>query len=120
MAVLDVIEDEHLVENARAVGADLLEGLHALAARHEAIGDVRGAGLFAGVELVADRETREPAAAEAARVVNALRDRRILISATGPGANVLKIRPPLVFSQQNAATLLAGLDEVLATRGMSA
>jgi 4-aminobutyrate aminotransferase-like enzyme len=119
MAVLDVIEDEHLVENARAVGAHLLEGLRALAARHETIGDVRGAGLFAGVELVADRETREPAAAEAARVVNALRDRRILISATGPGANVLKIRPPLVFSRENAAALLAGLDEVLAARGTS-
>ncbi|MBN8941263.1 MAG: aminotransferase class III-fold pyridoxal phosphate-dependent enzyme [Rhizobiales bacterium] len=113
MAVLDVIEDQGLVANAKTVGARLMDGLRQIAKRHELIGDVRGAGLFVGAELVTDRETRQPATLETARLVNGLRDKRVLISAAGPAANVLKIRPPLVFSSDNADLFLTAVDEVL-------
>ena len=113
MAVLDVIEKEGLLDNARRVGAHLKAGLDSLAQRHEVIGDVRGAGLFVGVELVRDRASRAPAGDLAARLVNGLRERRILISAAGPAGNVLKIRPPLVFSEADADLFLAAVDEVL-------
>lgn len=113
MAVLDVIEQEGLIENARDVGAAMRDGLVALAERHALIGDVRGAGLFVGVELVSDRDTKTPATRQTARLVNGLRDRRVLISASGPHANVLKIRPPLVFSRANADRFLTVMDEVL-------
>ncbi|MDB5485423.1 MAG: aminotransferase class III-fold pyridoxal phosphate-dependent enzyme [Tardiphaga sp.] len=113
MAVLDVIEQEALIANARDVGAYMSDGLRALAQRHEIIGDVRGAGLFIGVELVRDRATKAPATAETARLVNGLRDKRVLISAAGPFANVLKIRPPLVFSRGHADRFLSAMDEVL-------
>ena len=110
MAVLDVIEGEGLQDNARQVGEHLMAGLADLALRHPIIADVRGAGLFIGVEL---RRDGQPAAAETARLVNSLRARRILISATGPAANVLKIRPPLVFSEENANQFLAAMAETL-------
>ncbi|KUL92777.1 4-aminobutyrate aminotransferase [Bosea sp. WAO] len=113
MAVLDVIEREKLIENAAAVGAHLRDGIQALAQRHPIIGDIRSAGLFVGTELVRDRATREPATEETASIVNGLRARRVLISAAGPAANVLKIRPPLVFSKENADLFLATLDEVV-------
>jgi 4-aminobutyrate aminotransferase-like enzyme len=113
-AVLEVIEGEGLVANARDVGAYLRAGLLELAKRHEAIGDVRGAGLFVGVELVLDRATKAPASDLTAKLVNGLRQRRILISAAGPHANVLKIRPPLVFQRQHADRFLEGVDAVLA------
>ncbi|WP_209425411.1 aminotransferase class III-fold pyridoxal phosphate-dependent enzyme [Pararhodobacter sp. SW119] len=115
MAVLDVIAREGIVANARDVGAYLTAGLRKLAERYPVIGDIRGAGLFVGVELVRDPGTRQPAPEMAAAVVNGLRDRRVLISAAGPEANVLKIRPPLVFSTENADLFLATLDEVLDT-----
>jgi 4-aminobutyrate aminotransferase-like enzyme len=117
MAVLDVIEGESLIENARDVGAYLRDGLRGLANMHAIIGDVRGAGLFIGVELVTDRATKSPATAATARLVNGLREKRILISAAGPHANVLKIRPPLVFSRDNADQFLAAIDEVLTGLG---
>jgi len=113
MAVLDVIENEGLLKNAHSVGAHLKAGLDSLAQHYKAIGDVRGAGLFVGVELVHDRTSRAPAGDIAARLVNGLRERRILISAAGPHGNVLKIRPPLVFSQADADLFLAALDQVL-------
>jgi 4-aminobutyrate aminotransferase-like enzyme len=114
MAVLDVIEDEALIEHARDVGVHLKAGLVGLMTKHELIGDVRGLGLFVGVDLVKDRATKERATDMAANVVNAMRRRRVLISSTGPGANVLKIRPPLVFSAADADLLVGELDEVLA------
>jgi 4-aminobutyrate aminotransferase-like enzyme len=117
MAVLDVIENESLIENARAVGAYLRDGLRGLANMHEIIGDIRGAGLFIGVELVTDRATKAPATAATAKLVNGLREKRILISAAGPHANVLKIRPPLVFSRDNADLFLAAIDDVLTGLG---
>ncbi|HEX7865827.1 MAG TPA: aspartate aminotransferase family protein [Variovorax sp.] len=114
MAVLDVIEREGLMANAQRVGRHLRAGLSKLAERHELIGDVRGAGLFVGLELVTDRHARTPATAETVRVVNGLRQRQVLLSATGEHANTLKIRPPLVFSEANADLLIDTLDEVLA------
>ncbi len=114
-AVLDTIREEGLQQNAREVGRYLVEGLESLAGRYYAIGDVRGSGLFVGVEIVADPAAKSPDATLTTRIVNGLRERRILISASGPRANVLKIRPPLVFSRENADTLVAGLADVLKT-----
>jgi 4-aminobutyrate aminotransferase-like enzyme len=112
LAVLDVIADESLVENAAQAGAYLRQGLGELAERHPVIGDVRGQGLLLGVELV--DEARAPAGKHARKVTEALRERGILISATGPAGNVLKIRPPLVFQREHADLLLQVLDQVLA------
>ncbi|KGM32206.1 aminotransferase class III-fold pyridoxal phosphate-dependent enzyme, partial [Inquilinus limosus] len=110
----DVIEGEGLVANARDTGGVLAEALRALANRHPAIGDVRGAGLFVGVELVRDRATREPDGALAARVVNGLRRRKVLVSSCGRNGNVLKLRPPLVFRREHAELLVDALDRTLA------
>jgi 4-aminobutyrate aminotransferase-like enzyme/Ser/Thr protein kinase RdoA (MazF antagonist) len=114
LAVLDVVQEERLQDHAAAVGASLLEALRRLATRHPLIGDVRGSGLFLGVELVKDRETLEPAAAAASDVVNRMRERGILLGTDGPFANVLKIRPPMPFTREDADQLVATLDEVLA------
>jgi 4-aminobutyrate aminotransferase-like enzyme len=114
-AVLNVIRDEKLVENSLRVGKILRDGFHALAKKYEQIGDVRGSGLYVGVELVKDRSTKEPDAAAASAVVNGLRARRVLISATGPHANVLKVRPPLVFTEANADRLLTEAEAVMAS-----
>ena len=111
--MLDVIRDEGLQENARATGDYLLEGLRNLAGRHPLIGDVRGQGLFLGFEMVRDRETREPAAGEAAELVNRMKDLGILLSTDGPLHNVIKIKPPLVFSRADADRVLERLDPVL-------
>jgi 4-aminobutyrate aminotransferase-like enzyme/Ser/Thr protein kinase RdoA (MazF antagonist) len=117
LAVLDVIDTEDLLASAAETGAYLRRGLERLAARHPVIGDVRGRGLLLGVDLVAGRQTREPAPGQARAVTEALRERRILIGRTGPSGNVLKIRPPLVFRPGHADLLLRALDEVLGTAG---
>ena len=114
LAVLDVIEDEGLRDNAARVGGYLMARLRELSERHELIGDVRGLGLFIGVELVRDRETLEPAAPEAAAVVNLLVERGVLLSTDGPLHNVLKIKPPIVFSESDATRLVERLDAALA------
>ncbi len=113
LAVLAVIEDEGLVANAANVGSYLRQGLLTLAERHPLIGDVRGEGLLLGVELTA--EAHRPAAGHARRITEAMCERGILLSATGPAGNVLKIRPPLVFQHEHADLLLQALDEVLAS-----
>jgi 4-aminobutyrate aminotransferase-like enzyme len=113
MAVLDVIEDEKLITNARDVGNVLVDGLRRLADRYDLIGDVRGVGLFIGVELVRDRAMQEPDPASTARLVNGLRRRRVLVSSTGPHGNVLKIRPPLVFTRDHADVFLTTIDDAL-------
>jgi 4-aminobutyrate aminotransferase-like enzyme/Ser/Thr protein kinase RdoA (MazF antagonist) len=113
LAVLDVIADERLQANALAVGAHLLEGLRGLMDRHPLIGDVRGLGLFIGVELVRDRASLTPAAAQASYVANRMRERGVLLSTDGPLHNVLKIKPPLAFDAANADELVATLDAVL-------
>ncbi len=113
MAVLDVMERENLQEQAHRVGAYLMQALETLREKHQLIGDVRGAGLFLGVELVRDRSTREPAPQETAAVVNMLRDRGVLVGLTGRHDNVLKLRPPLVFTEDNARQLVDALDRSL-------
>ena len=112
-ATLDVIEQEGLLANADRVGAYFREGLQALMARHEVIGDVRGAGLFLGLELVSDRQEKAADAALASGVVNGLREKRILISTTGIHGNVLKIRPPLVWQPEHADMFVDALDTLL-------
>lgn len=112
-ATLDVLRDERLLDNVQRVGAILLEGLNALARKYECIGDVRGTGLYFGVEIVRDRTKKDTDIATALEIVNGLRQRRVLISATGPDASVLKIRPPLVFGANDADRLLTELDAVL-------
>ena len=113
LAVLDVIESENLQQNALEVGQYLIDGLNDLATRHESIGDIRGSGLFLAVDLVKDRETREPATEMTSRVVNGLRDRGILTGSIGAGDNILKLRPPMVFSTENADYFLGIVDDVL-------
>ena len=114
-AVLDVIEQEKLVANARDVGAYLRQGLLALQARYELIGDVRNRGLFFGVELVRDRNSKEPAADEAKQIVESVKQQGALISKIGPYDNVLKMRPPIVFSTEHADILLTMLDQAFAS-----
>jgi 4-aminobutyrate aminotransferase-like enzyme len=113
LAVLAVIDDEDLVANAGQVGSYLRQGLLTLADRHPLIGDVRGEGLLLGVELV--DEAGGPAAGYAHQVTEVMRERGILLSATGPAGNVLKIRPPLVFRHEHADLVLQAVDEVLAS-----
>lgn len=113
-AVLDIINEEGLQANALDVGSGMLESLRSLMRDFNAIGDVRGAGLFIGVEIVSDRANTLPDAETTSRIVNGMRDRGVLISASGPHANVLKIRPPLVFSGENAELLLDALRKTLA------
>lgn len=115
MAVLDVIEQENLVENAAQVGTYLASGLRKLQEKYYLIGDVRGRGLFFGVEMVLDRNTKTPAPRETNRVVNMMKERGILINKIGLHDNILKMRPPLPFSNENADQLLSTLDDVLAT-----
>ncbi|WP_436798357.1 aspartate aminotransferase family protein [Mesorhizobium ventifaucium] len=113
-AVLQAIQDEKLQENARVVGAHMAEGLSKLKARHDIVGDVRGAGLIFGLEIVTDQTSAKAGREATTRVVNRMRDDGVLISVCGKGYNVLKIRPPLVFSRENADMFLAALDRALA------
>src|SRR5215510_7201447 len=112
LKVLEVVQEEKLQAHALEVGERLLEGLRELQQRHQIISDVRGSGLFIGVELL--REGK-PATVEAARVVNQMRERGILFGTDGPHHNVLKIRPPMPFSGADADQLLTTLDDVLAS-----
>ena len=117
LAVLNVLRDEQLQDHARRVGDRLLADLRAVGERHALVGDVRGAGLFVGVELVRDRDTLEPAGAEAAYVSNRMRERGILLGTDGPHHNVVKIRPPMPFSESDAGLLVEVLDQVLGEFG---
>jgi 4-aminobutyrate aminotransferase-like enzyme/Ser/Thr protein kinase RdoA (MazF antagonist)/murein DD-endopeptidase MepM/ murein hydrolase activator NlpD len=119
LAVLDVLEQDALQARARRVGEHLLGALRDLQDRRALIGDVRGSGLFLGVELVRDRATLEPATDEAAYVVERLRERGVLAGTDGPFANVLKLRPPLIFSELDASLFVRRLDEVLAEDAVS-
>jgi len=113
MAVLDEIDQENLQGNAKDVGTYLLKGLKSLMKAHPIIGDVRGFGLFIGVELVRNRETLEPAREETKYVVERFCELGLLISVDGPLQNVLLIKPPLVFNKDNANRLVETLDTVL-------
>jgi 4-aminobutyrate aminotransferase-like enzyme/Ser/Thr protein kinase RdoA (MazF antagonist) len=118
-AVLDVIENEGLRERAVTTGDYLLARLRELSGRHLLAGDSRGAGLFIGVELVTDREQRTPAGREAAYVANRMRDRGVLLSTDGPHNNVLKIKPPLCFTQSDADFLVDTMEAVLSETPMA-
>lgn len=113
LAVLDVIEEEHLRDNALQVGNFILQGLRDLQSRYSGIGDVRGRGLFIGAEFVSDTSSRTPDAARARAVVEAMKAKHVLLSTDGPDDNVLKIKPPVVFSRANAEEFLDKLDTVL-------
>jgi 4-aminobutyrate aminotransferase-like enzyme/Ser/Thr protein kinase RdoA (MazF antagonist) len=119
LAVLDIVENEGLVSRAFEVGSHLRKGLDGLKSRHAAIGDVRGVGLLVGVELIRDPETREPDSPLAASLMNAMRERGVLIGTTGPAGNVLKIRPPLVLSHEEADVIVTRLDACLTGGGDS-
>lgn len=118
LSVLDVIEEEELQENAWRVGEQMMADLRSLMTRHPLIGDVRGMGLFVGVELVNDREQKSPAAAEAAQIVDLMKEQGILISTDGPLHNVLKIKPPMVFTLTDAKRLVQTLDQILTRMGV--
>ncbi len=111
-AVLDVIQDEGLQANAAATGAYLRDGVARLAAGSPVLAGVRGAGLYLGADVI-DPASGEPSAALASAVVNGMRERRVLISATGPAGNVLKIRPPLPFGLSHADQFLDALSQCL-------
>jgi 4-aminobutyrate aminotransferase-like enzyme len=113
LAVLDVLEEEQLIRNAVSVGAWLRDELRALAARHPLIGDVRGRGLMTGVELVRDPATREPHGGIAGRVKDEMAQRGVLIGTTGRQGNVLKVRPPLCITRDEAALIATSLNGVL-------
>jgi 4-aminobutyrate aminotransferase-like enzyme len=115
-AVLDVLEAERLPANAAATGAYLKDGLARLAAGSQFLGEVRGAGLYLGID-VADPATGAPSADLASAIVNGMRERRVLISATGPQGSVLKVRPPLPFGPEHADQFLTALVEVTAGLG---
>jgi 4-aminobutyrate aminotransferase-like enzyme len=112
-AVLDVLENEGLPANAAATGAYLKDAVTRLAAGSPVLGDVRGAGLYLGIDVIARRTAGEPSAELASVIVNGMRERRVLVSATGPHGNVLKVRPPLPFGREHADQFLTVLTEVL-------
>ncbi len=112
IAVLDVIRDEDLVTRAADVGSYLHAGLQAMGERHASISAVRGRGLLLGVELVRGSD-REPDSGLAAKVLDAVRDRGVLIGSTGPNDNVLKVRPPLVVRRAEADLIVAAIDDAL-------
>ncbi len=113
LAVLDVLRDEDLQRSALEVGDYLKAGLEELGTRHELIGEVRGLGLFLGIEFVLDQESLDPATEEAATIAERMRDKKILVSTDGPHGNVVKIKPPLVFARADADRLIETLDQVL-------
>ena len=118
LAVLDVIEDEGLLQNAREVGRHLMDGLREIGNRHIQIGDVRGAGLFIGLKLVRDRDGKEPAPELAIMLINRLRQRGFLIGAAGPFGSTLKIRPPLSPLATKCCTRLRRLDRARSSSWM--
>lgn len=111
LAVLDVIEKDNLIENARKIGAYLKDGLEQLKEKYQLIGDVRQRGLFIVVELVLDLESKEPAPEAAHAIVESMKSQGILLSKTGIARNALKMRPPIVFNQENADQVLSALNQ---------
>jgi len=113
MAVLEVIEEEELQNNAADVGSYLKESLAELMSDHQSIGDVRGEGFFLGVELIKDGNPNKPDTSLANEVQNRLKETKILVGTDGPDKNVLKIKPPMCFNKQNADQLVAAFEEIL-------
>jgi 4-aminobutyrate aminotransferase-like enzyme len=113
LAVMEVIEEEGLQAHALEVGDFWKAGLEDLKGRYPLIGDVRGSGLFLGVELVRDRETLEPADKEASEIVERMKDQGILLSTDGPWHNVIKIKPPMVITKEDVGRVVEGLGKQL-------
>ncbi|GAB7260530.1 MULTISPECIES: aspartate aminotransferase family protein [Dickeya] len=116
-AVLTVIREEKLQEHSKVVGAQLLKELAGLADRHACVGDVRGAGLFIGFELVSDRDNKTPDKTRALNVIEQLREQHVLTSVAGPHGNVLKLRPTLAFQAHDIDWLVGALDKALSATG---
>lgn len=113
-AVMNVIEEENLQENCQVVGNYLMQRVRELMREFQIIGDVRGLGLFVGIELVKDRKLRVPATEEASLVVNRMKSvHKTLVSSDGPDENVVKLKPPMVFNKQNVDDFIAGFRECL-------
>jgi alanine-glyoxylate transaminase/(R)-3-amino-2-methylpropionate-pyruvate transaminase len=115
LAVLDVIDEDGLQENSRVVGKRLKDGLDKLAKHHQLIGDVRGMGLMLGVELVRDRKTKEPAKKETLAVLEAAREMGVLVGKGGLDGNVLRIKPPMCITAEDAEFTLDVLSRALAS-----
>ena len=115
-AVLKIIEEEELQKNAFRVGNELKTLLNEVKSVHDIIGDVRGKGLFLGIEIIRDLETLEPDKQVTHKIVNEMRNRKILLSSDGPDHNVIKVKPPMVFNSSNALFLVETLDKVLSKR----
>ena len=114
--VLDIVDDEDLQANAKRQGDRLLDKLRALQDKHDCIGDVRGLGLFIGVDLVMDRANKTEATALATHVKNRMRDTRILLGSEGPKDSILKIRPPLTIQPDDVDMIVVTLDCILNER----
>ena len=112
MAVLDVIEEKNLIENSKLMGELFIDGLTKLKNRYEIIGDIRGKGLFLGIELVKNRSSLEPAPKEAELLVEGMLSKNILLSIDGPRKNVIKIKPPMVISKEDVDRTIKSLNEV--------
>ncbi|OGR22261.1 MAG: hypothetical protein A2277_20100 [Desulfobacterales bacterium RIFOXYA12_FULL_46_15] len=113
LAVLNVIKEEELQKNAKLIGKRMMEGLYTLKGKHDLIGDVRGLGLFMGIELVNNRKTLDPAARKAHELVNLLKSQGILVGTDGPFNNVIKIKPPMVITQEDSDMFIRVLDDCL-------
>ncbi|KAM9330481.1 ethanolamine-phosphate phospho-lyase [Gastrophryne carolinensis] len=113
LAVMDIIEKEDLRGNATMVGDYLVGLLQEQKEKHPLIGDIRGVGLFVGVDLVKDQQLRTPATAEAQHIIYKLKEKKILLSADGPHRNVLKFKPPMCFSKEDAKLVVDAIDELL-------
>ena len=113
LAVLDVVRDERLQENALRVGNNWKTELQELQRKFPLIGDIRGSGLYLGLDLVLSPETREPAPQQASYVVNRLRESGVLTGTDGPHHNVIKLRPPLIFSESDTAHFCSALESIL-------
>jgi 4-aminobutyrate aminotransferase-like enzyme/Ser/Thr protein kinase RdoA (MazF antagonist) len=120
LAVLDVLRDENLQQNALQVGTHWKGRLEGLQADYAILGDVRGSALFLGLDLVIDRASRAPATAQASYVVNRLRERGILAGTDGPHHNVIKLRPPLIFSDADGELFTETLRQILQEDGAQA
>ncbi|CAF3769226.1 unnamed protein product, partial [Rotaria sordida] len=113
IALLDVMEKEHLQENAYKVGLHFLNKLKELEKKYDMIGDVRGRGLFVGVEIVRNKEKREPGIAEAQEIKQKFRENFVIISLDGPDSNVLKFKSPMCFSKEDADYFCSTLEKII-------
>ena len=112
LAVLDIIEEEKLQENAKNVGKYYLEKLNLLKKKFNCIGDVRGSGLFIGIEII-NKDSKKPNTPLAQKIKNELRQKRILVGSDGPYNNVIKSKPPICFSKENVDEIISSLNVIL-------